>query len=921
MVRARPLLSYVVALAIALTAPPLAVSVLIAKQWVAGEQARFHVHVTEIADSAAAHVDRYIAGKIAMLQALATSPALAQDDFRALDAQARQLLDLQGVTIVLRELDGQQRVNTRRPWGTPLPRVRNLSADAHVFQTGQPHVSDLYHGVVSQQTLIRIIVPVIKDGAVRYTLAASLTPNTLADLLRASGVAQPHSVAIADREGQLLARAFGGDDDVGKRVPGFGDIVGSEGSWAGESGEGRPVVGSFRRSTLSGWAFIAAAERSELDRPFRRSLILLAAFALGLGVIAIVFSFLIVRRVIRSQQQITDAAHALGEGVLVQAPHTPVIEANVIGEALADASRKLNEQADALIEANHDLERRVADRTRTVTAQSVLLEVTLQTMDQGLMVIDATGRIPICNRRARDLLDLPDEFMATRPTFDELVARQIARGDFARSGKAIQDWVGQGGLEAGAHRYERERPNGTIIEVNTIPMPEGGFVRTYTDITNHRRSEQLARHMAEHDSLTGLSNRSMFRSRLKTALAGGGPVALLWLDLDRFKAINDTLGHPAGDQLLREVARRVRAELRHDEVAARLGGDEFAIIIEGDDVADEIRPLAERLVDSIRRPYLVAGEVAECGVSIGVAIGPEHGREIDDLIKAADTALYRAKDEGRNTVRIYDTAMDIAARERRILEHDLSLAVSRGEFELRLQPIVNLQRERLDGFEALVRWVHPTKGEVQPGAFIALAEETRLIAPIGAWVLREACRQAATWPSHIQVAVNVSAAQFDDPAFASIVLSALAEAGLPAHRLELEITESILISHGDPVLQALQTLRAGGVRIALDDFGTGYSSLSYLHRFPVDRIKVDRSFVQGIRHGSGDATTEAIVRSIVNLGTSLGAAVTAEGVETAEQLAFVRQVGCTDAQGFLFGRPMRVAEAQALMREGLAAAA
>ncbi|MER2250447.1 EAL domain-containing protein [Methylorubrum podarium] len=446
--------------------------------------------------------------------------------------------------------------------------------------------------------------------------------------------------------------------------------------------------------------------------------------------------------------------------------------------------------------------------------------------------------------------------------------------------------------------------------------PEGRpiwFEGTVADATERKRAQALIEHMARHDTLTALPNRRLFQETLSREIArarrDGGRVAVLCCDLDRFKAVNDTFGHPAGDALLCIVAHRLREALREGDVVARLGGDEFAIIMPGRGEPRRIAAVARRLIETVGQPIDLGGRATTVGVSIGVAVWPRHGDGADTLFKNADIALYRAKDSGRNTFRFYESGMDLAVATRNLLEIDMRESIRSGGFALHYQPIFGLADGAPSGFEALLRWEHPVHGPVSPGDFIPLAEETGLITQLGAWALHEACREAATWPGDLRVAVNVSAVQFRKTGLEQSVLRALAFSGLPAGRLELEITESVLMQDSDAVIGCLHRLRTMGVRIALDDFGTGYSSLSYLCRFPFDKIKIDRSFIRGI----DEPEAAAVVRAVVGLGERLGMAITAEGVETPEQLARVRRKGCTEAQGFLLGRPLPAPEAKALV--------
>ena len=438
-------------------------------------------------------------------------------------------------------------------------------------------------------------------------------------------------------------------------------------------------------------------------------------------------------------------------------------------------------------------------------------------------------------------------------------------------------------------------------------------VGTHTDITARKEAERRAERMARHDSLTDLANRACFRERLDDALARaretGESVALLCLDLDRFKTVNDTLGHPVGDALLRAVAGRLAGQVRGGDLIARLGGDEFAVLQVGAAQPEAARSLAQRLVDALATPISVAGRDLSVGLSIGVALAPQDGVDADALFKNADLALYRAKGEGRSTFRFFEAQMDAAERARQELEIDLRQALAREELDLHFQPALDVATGAITGFEALARWTHPVHGPIPPDRFIPLAEDTKLISPLGDWVLRRACAVAATWPAPTRVAVNVSAVQFDRDDLPAIVADALARSGLAPERLELEITETVLIRESDAVVRTLHALRELGVRIALDDFGTGYSSLSYLRRFAFDRIKIDRSFIREMDHPD----TAAIVRAMVGLGARLGIAITAEGVETEAQLASVKAEGCSEAQGWLIGRPASADAARALL--------
>ena len=428
------------------------------------------------------------------------------------------------------------------------------------------------------------------------------------------------------------------------------------------------------------------------------------------------------------------------------------------------------------------------------------------------------------------------------------------------------------------------------------------------------------RYLGSHDALTGLPNRTLLLDRIGEALARarrGETFCLHYLDLDKFKSVNDLHGHAIGDLLLEQAVARLRECLRETDTLARIGGDEFVVLQADLEKPEQAGSLARRFVEAIAEPFDLDGRQAYVGVSVGVSVCPSDGEDADTLLKNADMAMYRSKSEGRNTYRFFELAMDARLQERRLLELDLRRAVANEEFELYYQPQVDAQSEAVTGCEALLRWRHPTRGLVPPNDFISVAEEIGVIVPLGAWVIRQACREAATWPRQIGVAVNLSSQQFKGMALVQTVVSALAAASLSPLRLELEITESVLLADSESTLATLNHLRSLGVRIAMDDFGTGYSSLGYLRSFPFDKIKIDRSFIKDICEKSD---CSAIVQAVASLGAALGMATTAEGVETVEQLGQIRAIGCTEVQGYFFGRPRPANELPALFRKSIAAA-
>jgi diguanylate cyclase (GGDEF)-like protein len=539
-----------------------------------------------------------------------------------------------------------------------------------------------------------------------------------------------------------------------------------------------------------------------------------------------------------------------------------------------------------------------------------LLDATLEHMAHGLCAFDGNLRVIVVNRRYLEIYGLTENEARPGTTLLDLMRRSVACGIHSPgvTAEAMFADFRQRLIENKEPVLHRRLADGRVIAVRHQPTASGGWVGTYEDITErHLAHENIAR-MARHDALTDLPNRLLFREKMEDGLArvqaGEESMAVMCLDLDNFKAINDSLGHPIGDKLLQGVGKRLANILDPKDTIARLGGDEFAILLR-QGTSTDAEMLARRLIDTVCEPIAIDGHEINTGISIGIAVAPDNGFSGDHLMKCADLALYRAKAEGRNGFRFFETAMDLQMRARHALEVDLRRALAEGEFHLVYQPVVRLDTGETTGMEALLRWTHPERGAIPPVEFIPVAEETRLIMPIGEWVLREACTEAARWPESIRVAVNLSAVQFRNRNLVATVMNALAAAGLSARRLELEITETVLMQEDDTILSMLHQLRGLGVRIAMDDFGTGYSSLGYLRSFPFDKIKIDRSFVSG---KCSTAESEAIIRAIAELGTTLGIETTAEGIETTQQMELVRRAGCTEGQGYLIGRPRPISE-------------
>jgi diguanylate cyclase (GGDEF)-like protein len=525
------------------------------------------------------------------------------------------------------------------------------------------------------------------------------------------------------------------------------------------------------------------------------------------------------------------------------------------------------------------------------------LDTAINNMTQGLLLFDSSQRLVVCNQRYIEMFGVSTDVVKPGCTIRQLLDHRKAIGSFMGDvdeycaillDKLAQGKVFQTILDAA---HERS------IQVSYRPLPDGGWVTTLEDITERRQVEERITHLAHYDALTDLPNRALFHERLKCELARireGEQLAVLYIDIDEFKSVNDTLGHLIGDELLKSVAVSLGSCIAASDFVVRLGGDEFAIVLTAIKSRQDVADLVTQIYRAIRQPYECLGHQVTTDASIGVALAPQHGGDLDQLLKNADLAMYAAKAAGRRTYRFFEPEMDARVKARRVLEMDLRQAIVDGGLEVHYQPCVSLWDNKITGCEALLRWRHPERGMIPPSEFIPVAEETGLINKLGEWVLTTACAEAATWPDGIKVAVNVSPIQFKHDTFALKVVAALAASGLSASRLELEITEAVLIRDDETALAILHQLRAAGIRIALDDFGTGYSSLSYLQRFPFDKIKIDRCFVDGIVESS------SIVRAVISIAAARNITTTAEGVETEQQRDLLRRLGCTEMQGYLF---------------------
>jgi diguanylate cyclase (GGDEF)-like protein len=549
----------------------------------------------------------------------------------------------------------------------------------------------------------------------------------------------------------------------------------------------------------------------------------------------------------------------------------------------------------------------ILDETRT-------REAVLESLSQGFLLYDAEDRLVLRNSHFLEIFPALKNIAVPGAKYED-----ILKAEMSEKAESTAEFC----MRIERHRepnsiFERQIADRRWLLVNEHRTRDGGTVVLYTDITELKQREREIQFLAEHDILTGLHNRAAFQRRTAAAIASakkrGTIAAIMCIDLDHFKNVNDTLGHTAGDEFLKAVSKRLRECFHDTDTVARFGGDEFGVVIVDAKSPEAVSTIASRILDLIGQPVDFNGQQIVSSISIGIALAPLDGDTEEKLIKNADLALYRAKFDGRGTFRFFEQQMDAVAKARRGLEIDLRQVVAKNQLELYYQPQIDIFTDAVVGFEALVRWHHPERGLISPLDFIPLAEETGVIGRIGEWVLRQACIDALSWPDSIKVAVNLSPAQFKNRNIVQFVAKVLKDTGLPPSRLELEITESVLLHDVEDNLVTLRTLKGLGIRISMDDFGTGYSCLGSLRSFPFDKIKIDRSFINDLNYNSDSA---AIIHAVLGLGHSLGMATCAEGVESKEQLAFLRSEGCTEVQGYFYSKPQPAAEVMRMFRSGV----
>lgn len=783
----------------------------------------------------------------------------------------------------------------------------------NAISSGAPQISDLFFAERDNKTpLVAIAVPDAKGGGGKASATALvLRSNHLIDAISTSPASQSLLVAVVDRSGRIAARSRSPERFLGQQVPDWASLTSlgtSNGHFEAKTKEGGHIIFAFQLlEAAPGWALVVGEPLQTFQARWQEPLV-----GIGIGgvigiIIALLASQQLSRHILMPVRALARRSRAVADGNDSndddrQPPSSSITEFVALQESISDAERALHlraEKAKAMartLDRSQNLYRTVAGAGALVFWQS----------DPDANIVSSTGWSELTGQDPDQALG-QGWLQSVHP--EDLAQIEIAARESVQHRQAL-DIEFRVRTATGAWRWVRSR--GARLEADD----NNGWAGVLEDVDARRKAQAHIAYLAQHDPLTGLANRHLLMERLTRVIASkrnGEPAALLCLDLDRFKEINDTLGHPMGDALLCEVASRLNAQVRSHDLVARLGGDEFVVLLTETSTPGQISDLASRLLETLEAPYALDGYQAVVGASIGIAIADDAAITSERLLQNADLALYRVKAEGRGRFRFFEPEMDALMQQRRQLDIDLRQAIVDRQFVLHYQPLVDLKSKRIQGFEALLRWNHPLRGMLAPSDFLPLLEEIGLIRQVGQWTMRQACQEATHWPDPLKLSVNIAPAQLDSTLH-KWVLDILSSTQLPAHRLELEITENALIANIEAATASLLQLKLAGVSIVMDDFGTGYSSLGYLRSFPFDKVKIDRSFIQNLGNGHDG---NAIIHAVANLCSRLGITTVIEGVETQAQLEQIGSAACDQAQGFLFGEPIDGAELPAMIQRSL----
>ena len=851
----------------------------------------------------AAQVDDAIGDVDNLLIGLSGTMPANTTDRRENDARLRQLRsELPDFinNVLLFSLDGVEIGMMGERTGVPI-QVGDRKYFQEVLAGKSLAISEVIHSRLGEQWTVVFARPVRdQKGRVRAVIAAGIRLEHFQNALRSRWLPVGSIIRIVNERGVVLAHSAGGSDwigrDLSKDINVARQIAAKETSGTTRwSDDVERITGSSAARQVP-WLVSVGIPRQVAIAAISSRLQWGALISAVVIVIAFAIAWALSGRLVRPLKQLSKDVSVLAAGEL---GHRSAIGTK---DELEDLAASVNRMAESLQQRHREAERSSAEVREAKDELGALIEnVPVPIIVKELKEL----RFILVNQAYEKFLGVSRDQIIGK-TIHELFTPDDAEKVDAQDKRALQ--LDRRSLSG---EFSVQTPNNGLRTVTTTRLVVHGadnkpkhLMAVIEDVTERRKAEDVILHMAHHDPLTGLLNRAQYHKRLERELERtkhGEHLAVLCLDLDNFKDINDTHGHSTGDELLKTITSRLLGCVGHLDTIARLGGDEFAMIQTGVEQPLGASLLVSRIQDAVKAPFNLDGLHVMTNVSIGVSLAPANAATPDELMKQADMALYRAKAAGRNAYRFFNSEMTTVMKVRRGVESDLRHAIANGDLQLHYQPVVNIQDKSIVGMEALVRWRHPRTGMLAPAEFIPIAEETGLIVPLGEWVLRQACADAAKWPGNIKVAINLSPAQLNNRELTRAIIGALAASGLPPHRLELEITEEVLLQDDSRTLGILQKLRALGVQIVMDDFGTGYSSLNYLRRVPLDKIKIDRAFIGDLSRGND--VSMAIVRAVVQLATVLKVGTTAEGIETEEQLELARLAGCTEMQGYLFSHP------------------